>query len=53
MKATLFDRTYKGPRGPHLSYRTHMTIKGERKEGGTSIHPAKCAAGRSVRHTEK
>lgn len=52
-KQTLFDRTYQGPRGPHLSYRTHMTLTGERKEGGVSIHPAKSAVGRTVRHGER
>lgn len=41
-KLSLFDRTYTGPRGPHLAFRTHKTRHGQIKHGPraphTSIH---------------
>lgn len=54
MKQTLFDRTYQGPRGAHLNCRTSTTIKGEPQplNKQISIHPAKFAAGKTIRRGE-
>lgn len=37
-KQTLFDRTYTGPRGPHLGSMTVYTATGKLAKGNTSIH---------------
>lgn len=54
-KAILFDRTYTGPRGPHLNCRTHFTLTGEHKpiDKQIGIHPSKFYAGLTVRSGER
>lgn len=37
-KQTLFDRTYTGPRGPHLGSMTTFTRTGKLAKVNTSIH---------------